>query len=572
MSANQDFNAPRATNGDFVIPESPVVVPAAAQPPSTNGSAPNEPMPTAWTPPPQAPSALNRAYNNANRGIGAAVERVVLPQDDSPTDLLGKLVSFTPPWFISLIVHFSIMIFLGLLVLGANAVSKKDSGIEVDLSHANEKDNEIYAEDVGKQLDDPKQKFSTEGLEPSKDPIAALSSADLPQVEHPLVGPPVLEPTAQGNMPVGTIPTQVIAPELSGREEGMKKVMLQAYGGTKSTEDSVKLGLSWLVRQQRSRGVWSLRGPYKSGGNVENEEAATAMALLAFQGAGYTTSSSKNDPYTRVVTRAWKELLRRQQDDGHFFANLVPEQHQLYTQALCTIAICELYGMTRDEAYLAPAQKAVDYCVKIQAPEGGWRYQPGVDSDLSVTGWFAMAMQSARMAGLEVPSPVFAKISKFLDSVARSEGGGDSEGNLSGSRYAYQFNAGATKPLTAEGLLSRQYLGWARNDPRLLNGVNFLVTNLPDWNDRNVYYWYYGTQVCHHMEGKEWQKWNGVMRQLLPEHQEKQGAERGSWDPNGDRWGGTAGRLYVTCLSLYTLEVYYRHLPIYQTKAMPLGK
>jgi hypothetical protein len=122
MPANQDFNAPRTTNGDFVIPESPVVVPRAAQSTTTNGSAPNEPLPTAWTPPSQPQSALSRAYNNANRGIGAVVERVALPQDDAPADLLGKLVSLTPPWFISLIVHFSIMIFLGLLVLGANGL------------------------------------------------------------------------------------------------------------------------------------------------------------------------------------------------------------------------------------------------------------------------------------------------------------------------------------------------------------------------------------------------------------------------------------------------------------------
>lgn len=548
-----------------------MVVPKAAPPPlpPTNGSM-DVPLPTAWAPASQPPSAVSRAYNNANRGIGAVLQRVTLPQDDAPADLLGKLVSSTPPWFISLIVHFSFMILLGLAVLGANAVRNKDSGIEVDLSHA--KDNEKYAETLGEQLTDPSQKISTQGLEPSKDPVSALSMAELPQVNDPLIGPPVMEPTPGGHMPVGTIPTQVIAPELSGREEGMKKTLLKAYGGTALTEDSVKLGLSWLVRQQRSRGMWSMRGPYKSGANVENEEAGTAMALIAFQGAGYTPSGNKNDPYTRVVTRGWKELLRRQQDDGHFFSNLVPEQHQLYTQALCTIALCELYGMTHDESYLAPAQKAVDYCVKIQAPEGGWRYQPGVDSDLSVTGWFAMAMQSARMAGLEVPSPVFEKIGKFLDSVARSEDGREESARYQGSRYGYQFNAGATKPMTAEGLLSRQYLGWAHNDPRLRSGVDFLVANPPDWNDRNVYYWYYGTQVCHHMEGKDWQKWNQVMRQLLPEHQEKQGGERGSWDPNGDRWGGTAGRLYVTCLSIYTLEVYYRHLPIYQAKAMTAAK
>jgi hypothetical protein len=60
-----------------------------------------------------------------------------------------------------------------------------------------------------------------------------------------------------------------------------------------------------------------------------------------------------------------------------------------------------------------------------------------------------------------------------------------------------------------------------------------------------------------------WQNWNKVMRQEVPTHQVKTGAEAGSWDPNGDKWGDQGGRLYVTCLSIYMLEVYYRHLPIY---------
>src|SRR3954468_23295735 len=108
MSANPDLNAPQTSNGDFVVPNSPVVVPTAA-PPAGNGVPGNEPLPTAWAPPSQPPSALNRALGNANRGIGAVVERVALPQDEKPTDLLGLLVSSTPPWFISLIVHFSMM-------------------------------------------------------------------------------------------------------------------------------------------------------------------------------------------------------------------------------------------------------------------------------------------------------------------------------------------------------------------------------------------------------------------------------------------------------------------------------
>jgi hypothetical protein len=159
------------------------------------------------------------------------------------------------------------------------------------------------------------------------------------------------------------------------------------------------------------------------------------------------------------------------------------------------------------------------------------------------------------MGGIEVPSPVFERIEKFLDAVARDNG----------ARYAYQTQHGATLPLSAEGLLCRQYLGWPQDDPRLNAGVEYLVANLPAWDRRNVYYWYYATQVLHHMEGRPWRTWNEEMRQLLPAHQEKRGRERGSWDPKGDRWGDAGGRLYVTCLSLLTLEVYYRHLPLYRT-------
>jgi hypothetical protein len=86
-----------------------------------------------------------------------------------------------------------------------------------------------------------------------------------------------------------------------------------------------------------------------------------------------------------------------------------------------------------------------------------------------------------------------------------------------------------------------------------------------------VYYWYYATQVCHHLEGRHWRAWNDVMRTVLPAHQEQDGKERGSWDPDGDAWGNSGGRLYVTCLSIYMLEVYYRHLPIYQLEKLHTG-
>ena len=91
-----------------------------------------------------------------------------------------------------------------------------------------------------------------------------------------------------------------------------------------------------------------------------------------------------------------------------------------------------------------------------------------------------------------------------------------------------------------------------------------MLANPVKWSDRDVYYWYYATQVCHHMEGDFWRQWNAEMKRVLPGEQIKSGRERGSWDPEGDPYGFQAGRLYVTCLSTYMLEVYYRHLPLYR--------
>ena len=160
------------------------------------------------------------------------------------------------------------------------------------------------------------------------------------------------------------------------------------------------------------------------------------------------------------------------------------------------------------------------------------------------------------MAGLDVPSDVFEKVAKFLDSVTDE-----------GSYYAYMPGYNSKPSLTAEGLLCRQYMGWRQSDERLVEGVEYLARNPVDWSDTNTYYWYYATQVMHHMEGDYWFDWNKVMAREIPNKQIKSGPERGSWSPDGDIWGQGGGRLYMTCLCTYMLEVYYRHLPLYEDTA-----
>jgi hypothetical protein len=479
----------------------------------------------------EATAAMSAARGRA----GAAAERVEAAAPPPLIDI-GSFVRESPPWLVSAVLHM-----LALIVLGLWAVASNYEG--PFLLEAR------YAEELGDvdldAIDDfsPLDKLEIEQTE--------LTSDDLPVVDDPLAMPDLVPIEPDASLFASSTPSIAVGVALSGREPGMREALREAYGGTQLTEDAVMEGLRWLARNQRSNGSWSLRGPYTDGANQENAEAATAMALLAFQGHGHTHQPLPDDPFPRVVSRGWNWLLAQQFDDGHFFKDV--GDSRLYTQAQCTMALCELYAMTHDEELRGPAQAAVDYCVKIQTSEGGWRYTPGTGNDLSVTGWFAMALQSARMAGLEVPSEAFKRLNDYLDTVQKEYG----------SRYSYQSRQGATPAMTAEGLLCRQYLGWERDDQRLVDGVSYLLNYLPDWGDRNVYHWYYATQVCHHMEGEPWQQWNGVMRQVLPEHQDKHGRERGSWNPTGDRWGSQGGRLYMTCLSIYMLEVYYRHLPLY---------
>jgi hypothetical protein len=471
-------------------------------------------------------------------------------------DRLAAFVRNSPAFSVSLSLHCLLLLLLTLwvvrerplkklrlsLAFGSANVQANDTGIDI-----------VPATEPTKQPDEVMTEVAKTVLQPVKDPNAApVAMPDLPDVA---------DGTAAADKPMVAPAVGML---LVGREAGRKEVLLGAAGGGDETELAVTLALDWLKKQQNQKdGLWSLKGPYDDGGSQENELAATAMALLAFQGAGNTLTEG---PHRAVVARAWRSLLKAQQEDGSFDVGQVPMQHALYSHAQATMALCELYGMSRDPKLAEPAARAVAYCVAAQGPNGGWRYEPGKPGDMSVTGWYMMALKTAEMAGMAVPAATFEGISGFLDTVA----------NGNGSRYGYKRDSTlkpaspVTAAVTAEGLLCRQYLGWPQRDPRLVEGLELLMAEnpLPDdfKNDptmKDVYAWYYITQVAHHMEGESWRRWNERLREVLPRGQVVEGRQRGSWDTSLDKWGSIGGRLFVTSFCVYMLETYYRHLPLY---------
>jgi hypothetical protein len=436
-----------------------------------------------------------------------------------------------PPWLVSLIVHLTLILILVLIPLhGALTTGLSLTGVFGD-------GDAEFGFDIG--LPDDSQDTTTN----SELQLGALS---------PTVTFPAALVTEQPRM--SSLSGQLgsaLQRGVAGRSSGMKSSLLRAFGGTNDTEAAVELGLKWLVKQQKSDGSWSLIGPYSDGGVSENRAAATAMALLAFLGSGHTHRSGE---YRSHVDLGMRYLLKKQDSQG-WFAQDAPDRQKMYAQAQCSIALSELLAMTQDQDLLPSVRLATVFAEQSQSPLGGWRYYPREDADVSVTGWFVMALISAQMAGVSANSGSLNKVHQFLDTVQHQKG----------SQYSYLEYEEPTQAMTAEALLCRQYLGWERHDPRLVRGCEYLLEApiQADRPRRPYYQWYYATQVLHHMGGQPWNQWNEAMRVAIPAMQEKSGKERGSWSPKEDSYGVSGGRLYSTCMAIYCLEVYYRHLPLY---------
>ena len=277
------------------------------------------------------------------------------------------------------------------------------------------------------------------------------------------------------------------------------------------------------------------------------------MGLLPFLAAGQTQAS--NGPFQKTVAGSVNWLISHQKADGDLSADA---QSQMYSHGLATLALCEDYGISRDKAVRVAAQKAVNFIQAAQNQRtGGWRYHPGEEGDTSVVGWQMMALKTAQMAGLSVKSTAFEGARKWLQSCApRMQKSG---------QFSYQPEGGPTPPMSAVGILCSQYLHAGRADPVVTGGAQLLMANQPDSANRNIYYWYYATQVMHNMADNDWDTWNRKMQKILVDSQAREGCASGSWDPekpNRDAWGPQGGRIMITSLSALTLEVYYRYLPL----------
>lgn len=347
------------------------------------------------------------------------------------------------------------------------------------------------------------------------------------------------------------------------RSGGGRKLMIKRHGGSKATENGVDSALRWLAYHQEADGHWDAK-KYSAG--EKTDTAVTGLALLAFLGAGH---SEKVGEYKDNVKRAVAWIKSKQAPNGLPFDTTDAGGHrgEGYPGAIASLALAEAAAMANIPETREAAQKAVNYCTEIhQAGDGSdklaWRYHPKMEADTSVTGWFVMALKSAKVAGLNVNHAAFDGAIKYLDSVEHKAAGGD-PGYAPASTYWYMVNQ-QHEPhrLTAIGALCRQFLGWKKEDLQATVEGFVAKGGVPTWGGNggsvDLYYWYYGTLCVFQQGGDIWKKWNESMKTALLTNQRKDGDDSGSWDPVG-AYSSEWGRVGQTALGALCLEVYYRY-------------
>ncbi|MDD4268162.1 MAG: hypothetical protein GXY25_06550 [Pirellulaceae bacterium] len=407
---------------------------------------------------------------------------------------------------------------------------------------------------------------ATGPVQPSP-PIAAAATHGLVEVPPgdaaDAVGPPLLGNPRQ-RRPVERIPKAYQLRVAPNRSE-----IALRHGATSETEEAVHAALRWLADNQERDGRWR---PARHGGGQEPmvhgrdrfsagsraDTGISALALLAFMAAGHT---HQDGLYRDNVRRGLESLLLSQAADGNL-GGKASTYAFMYCHAMATIALSEAFGMSGDARLEGPVRRAVMFTITAQNPStGGWRYTPGDEGDTSQLGWQLMALKSAELAGIPMPEHTRQAAIRFLDSVSSGRHGG---------LAAYRPVEPPSRPMTAEALACRHFLGIPADSLAAREAAEYLLGELPGEGQANLYYWYYATLGLNQVRGDAWERWNAALQRELLASQRSSGPLAGSWDHN-TVWGGYGGRVYSTALAALCLEVYYRFMPLY-VEAAAIGR
>ena len=309
---------------------------------------------------------------------------------------------------------------------------------------------------------------------------------------------------------------------------------------TEEAEKAIDRGLKFLLASQNADGSWSSKdGQYSIAG--------TSLGLMAFMVKGHFPGFGK---YGKALDRAKEYLLKRSNDSPTGAMGV-----KMYEIGLFTIAMSELWGMTKDPQDNKRIQEALERAVQIvlrsQSPLGGWRYAPRPDAgqDTSVTAMVFVSLASAREAGVLVPTETIERVTNYLRDQAWDEKTGG---------FGYQ-GRGYTIACTAGGVYAAQLAG--NRDTEWVEAALSSLENNPKMfsrKDNGHYYYshYYAMQAMVQASDERYAKWYPKIRDSLISLQQ----------PNGSWQEQEQGPDYPhkTPMAIIILGTPHRYIPVYQ--------
>ena len=317
-------------------------------------------------------------------------------------------------------------------------------------------------------------------------------------------------------------------------------VEAREYLGTPQSEAAVQKGLDFLAKQQQPDGHWV-------SGNYQNDTAISGLCALAFLSAGHQPGRGK---YGEALTRAVDWLADSVQKSGLVGGRGGTAGPPMYGHGFATLALAEIYGMTKRADFRSKLDSAIQLIVMAQNAEGGWRYQPTAsDADISVTAVQFLALKAAHNAGIKVPEETIKKAVGYIKRCANNVDGG----------FSYQASSRGSGPARTGAGVTCLLLAGEKSSSECLAGIQYLIEHpleAYEWAYRQheYYAYYYCTQAFYQVGGSAWKSWFVRMRDRLVARQ----------DSSNGNWRDNPGNEYATAMAVLTLQVPAGLLPIYQ--------
>ena len=320
---------------------------------------------------------------------------------------------------------------------------------------------------------------------------------------------------------------------------------LERLALSNDVDRSIDKGLAWLVAQQSLKD-----GSFVSPTKRRSSNVNTGLSAIALMAAGHFPKRSK---YGDNLKLAIQYLLDQAKANRGY---LGADGSRMYGHGICTLALCEAYGMMDDRKLNLAIKDALDPAIKLilysqvkkeGQHKGGWRYDPRPsNADLSVSVWQMLCLRSAKNSKLEVPDQAIKDAINYV------------RGTYNKNGFSYERSNPSIAMRTA-GVVSMLALGAneSKSDlDKIKSSAEFLRAYKPDRSSYFYYTAYYLTTAANMMGGEFRDKFIPKMEKYLISLQKADG----SFDTNGDN----CSNQYATAFSIICLAVRYQYLPIYQ--------